>query len=517
MGVNLSEQTRIHIPLESEQRIGHHCGVFAIYYTAPTSTQRALADMQGPYYALQHRGQEGMGATLAFTDSVNKFSSVSTKKYEGLVKQNFKTLVGDMPDGIVKLALGQLRYSTSKGTSEESLQPCEGDYIFTSHNGNLTNPVDLLTEHPDLYQQHLDGMIHSDTYALHLAIEAHIKNGMPIAQAIETVTNKAEGSFMLMIMSPSEGALYVRSDPWLNRPAVVGHLNGNRGIIVASETPAFEDLAYKVGEINPGECIRISQSGVDKVFTDPRTKERKSCIFELIYFARPDGIVFGVPVSEYRYACGEWLAEQDYKAGFVPDLICGVQKSGLIAGEGYGARMRYLLSKDGRILPEQAANISQQTALLTSSYAGRNFLEPKDRQASAKLKYSVNERLVRGKDVVIVEDSLVRGDTSIVIDHKLKVAGARSVHMRVASPPIRHPCYMGIDFATYDELVAHNRTVEEVCAFIGANSLLYLDVDAANQIAYDLGSGQAGYCNACFDGKYYVPIDPNKMILKQPH
>jgi amidophosphoribosyltransferase len=330
---------------------------------------------------------------------------------------------------------------------------------------------------------------------------------------------------------PENNVLYGVTDPWNYRPLHMGRLKDGKGYVFSSETVATKDIVEDSFELGPGEGWRIVNGEPQKFFHDPRVVEgnphkveRQSCIFELIYFARPESTIFGVNVGEFRRACGEELARLDFEDGFIPDIVVPVRNSGTVGAEGYSRKMIELLMKNviGRAQHGEGISQSEITKIaglipvsgLQTNAHGRIFIESEDRQNKARKKFSVDTEVVAGRSIALIDDSIVRGDTSTVTNEMLLEAGAREVHNRSLSPKIISECYYGIDFADREQLIAAGRSEEEIANIINADSIRFLPIDSMMEIA-DRMAGHTGFCTSCFTGEYPNPVNPDELIMRR--
>ncbi len=451
--------------------LGEECGVFGAY------------DMDGGdvapsiYYglfALQHRGQESCG--IAVTDTYGD-RKVRTKKGLGLVNEVFDEEALAGLNG--NLGVGHVRYSTAGGSRAENAMPLVINYVkgtlAIAHNGNLTNAAKLRHELEytgAIFQTTTD----SEVIAYHIARERlHTKKA---EDAVKKAMEKIRGAYALVISSPRK-LIGVR-DPYGLKPLCIGK-QGNI-YFLASESCAISAVGAEfVRDVMPGEIVSFTRHGMksDMSMAIPPEKHAR-CIFEYIYFARMDSVIDQVNVYHARIIAGKALAEV-YPAE--ADLVVGVPDSGLVAAKGYS----------------EYSGIPYGMAFHKNSYVGRTFIKPRqsERENSVRIKLSVIEEVVRGKRIVMVDDSIVRGTTCANIIRMLKKAGATEVHVRVSSPPFLYPCYFGTDVPTDKQLIAHSRTPEQIREIIGADSLGYMKVEKLKEMVGDLG-----YCDACFTGNY---------------
>jgi len=448
------------------------CGVFGIY-GEPGSDVAGQAYVA--LYALQHRGQESCGI------AVNDDGLISYHRDVGLVPEVFtREVLAKLGTG--NIAVGHVRYSTTGNHNRSNAQPLVVRHIkgpmVLAHNGNLTNSVQLREN------LELDGAIfHSttDTEVLsHIITKQRMKAGS-IEEAISFAMGQVEGAYSLVVMSASK-LIGVR-DPWGFRPLCMGRLGD--AIIFASETCALDGIGAKlIRELDPGEIVVVSEKGIDSVRTHCGS-EGNLCVFEYVYFARPDSVIAGASVHKARLLAGKMLAREHPVEA---DVVIGVPDSGLDAALGYS----------------QESGIPYGVGFIKNRYVGRTFIQPSQgqRESAVRIKLNPIRETVEGKRVVLVDDSIVRGTTGGRIINLLKDAGAREVHLRVSSPPFLNPCYFGTDIDNRDKLIACQKTVPEIAELFGADSLGYLSVDGVSHIAAD---AKSGFCVGCFTGKYPLP------------
>jgi len=420
-------------------------------------------------YALQHRGQESAG--IASTDGAN----IHVHKSLGHVQEIFT------PDVIAQLpgevAIGHTRYSTAGDTSLMNAQPvvidCNKGKLALGHNGNLTNAIEVrrrLEHRGSIFQSTSDTEV-----IVHLIARSSARN---LSGAIADALNQVEGAYSLLLLTRDE--IYAIRDPRGFRPLCLGRLNG--AWVAASETCAFDliDAEY-AREVEPGEMVRISRSGIESIRFAPE-KPHQYCIFEHVYFSRPDSVVFGRPVNESRERLGRLLA-QEHPA--VADLVTPVPDSGVPAAIGYAAE----------------SGIPFRMGLIRNHYIGRTFIEPEQaiRDFGVKLKLNPVRRMLEGKRVVLVDDSIVRGTTSRKIVRLMREAGAAEVHVRISCPPTISPCYYGVDTPRREELIGANNSVEQIRQFLGADSLGYLSLKSMRAAVEDT---EGKFCTSCYTGSY---------------
>jgi len=441
------------------------CGVFGIY--APGEDVAKITFFA--LYALQHRGQESAGIAVSDGDHATLYKDM------GLVSQVFKEENLAPLQG--HIAIGHVRYSTADSSRRLSAQPFLLESrlgpVSISHNGNLVNSDELREE---LFERGVGLASSCDTETIIQLLAG--APGDTWAAKIRHLMTKAMGAYSITMLTKDR--LYAIRDPWGFRPLSMGQLNG--GWVVASESCALQTVgAHDIEEIPRGAILEFGPEGVVRHEGVPPGKSNL-CIFEYIYFARPDSILDGQLVQQVRQELGHQLAREHPADA---DLVMGVPDSATAAAVGYA----------------QESGIPYGEGLVKNRYIGRTFIQPNDRlrRAGVALKFNPLSQLLDGKRVVVVDDSIVRGTTSGPIVNLLRKAGAREVHMRISSPPIRHPCFMGVDMATYDELIAHRLTVEQVRQKIGADSLGHLSLEGMiKAVRRPISS----YCVSCFTGSY---------------
>jgi amidophosphoribosyltransferase len=455
------------------------CGIFGVYGHPDASALVALG-----LHALQHRGQEAAG--IVSYDQ----KQFHAERRMGLVSEHFtkSNVIDNLPGDA---AVGHVRYSTTGGTILRNVQPLFADLtgggFAVAHNGNLTN---ALTLRNDLVKQGAIFQSTGDTETI-LQLVARSKRGNTLSRLIDALF-QIEGAYSLVIMT-NKKLIGVR-DPLGIRPLVIGQLNGK--YILASETCALDIIdAEFVREVENGEIVVITQDGIESIKPFPPVKARP-CIFEYIYFARPDSVAGGLSVYECRKSFGRQLANESH---IEADLVIPVPDSGVPAAIGYA----------------EASDIPFELGIIRNHYVGRTFIEPTQtiRAFSVKLKHNANRILVDKKRVILIDDSIVRGTTSIKIVQMMREAGATEVHMRIAAPPIRHPDFYGIDTPVQDQLLAANNSLEEMCDFIGADSLAFLTVDGLYKaMGHKNGrdNDNPAYTDHCFTGDYPTQLQDQK-------
>jgi amidophosphoribosyltransferase len=458
----------------------HYCGVFGIF-GHPNAAELTYYGL----YALQHRGQESAGIV---TSDGRQFRE---HKGMGLVSQIFNGEV--LHDLVGHMALGHTRYSTTGSSNLRNAQPLTGNclrgQIAVAHNGNLTNAAVL---RDDLEAKGVMFQTTVDSEVILNLLAQPVLNGHE--NHIANVVTKLEGAFSLVIMTESE-MIGIR-DPHGFRPLCLGRVDD--GWVLSSETCALDLIHAKfVRDVEPGEIVVINRDGVHSIQAFPEQKRRAFCMFEYVYFARPDSTIAGRNVYKVRVEMGRELA-REYPVD--ADLILPVPDSGVYAGLGYS----------------EEAKIPFELAFIRNHYVGRSFLQPSQliRDFNVRVKLNLIEELVRGKRVIIVDDSIVRGTTCKARVKTLKEAGATEVHVRVSCPPHRNPCVYGIDFPDRNKLMAANHSVEAIRDYLNADSLHYLSPEGMVKAT---GLPKDGFCLACWDGNYPVAYDPetDKEIIER--
>ncbi len=458
------------------------CGVFGIYGHPEASNLTYLG-----LYSLQHRGQESAGIVTADGYALHAHRQM------GLVTDIFNEEIINKLKG--KNAIGHVRYSTAGSSDNKNTQPIlvtfDKGELAIAHNGNLTNARTLRNE---LEQQ---GSIFQSTTDTEVIIHLIAKSQEEkLVNRIIYALNRCKGAYSLLFLTPEN--LVAARDPNGFRPLVIGKLGNS--FVVASESCAFELIgAEYLREVEPGEIIVINENGLQSFKPFPEVKQ-SSCVFELIYFARPDSYLNNKSVYQVRKQLGKQLAREHPVEA---DVIVAVPDSGVPAAMGFSEEL----------------NIPNEMGLLRSHYIGRTFIEPQQsiRDFGVKLKLNAIKEVIKDKRVVIVDDSIVRGTTSRKIVKMVREAGAKEVHMRISSPPMKFSCFYGIDTPSREELIANSLSLDEINHYITSDSLGYLSIEGIqiaieNHKKYDEGES---YCNACFTGNYTVEITDSKLNLKQ--
>lgn len=455
--------------------LGEECGVFGAY---DLDGRDVAASIYYGLFALQHRGQESCG--IAVTDTFGQ-RRVLSRKGLGHVNDVFdEEELGKLKGN---LGVGHVRYSTAGGTRVENAQPLVINYVkgtlAIAHNGNLVNAVELRRELEytgAIFQTTID----SEVIAYHVARER--LNAKTAEEAVKNAMKKIKGAYALVVSSPRK--MIGARDPFGLKPLCIGKRDNTYFLASESCAVAAVDAEF-VRDVQPGEIVTITKDGIASDMSMAVPAERHArCIFEYIYFARTDSTIDGVNVYHSRIIAGKALAES-YPVE--ADLVVGVPDSGLVAAKGYS----------------EQSGIPYGMAFHKNSYVGRTFIKPKqrDRESSVKIKLNVIPEVVKGKRIVMVDDSIVRGTTCANIIKMLKHAGAEEVHVRISSPPFLYPCYFGTDVPSDEQLIAHSHTPEEIRKMIGADSLGYMEVSKLKDMA-----GGLGYCDACFTGNYPMEV-----------
>lgn len=460
----------------NDRRIGEECGVFAIYDPDGDVARSTYYGL----YALQHRGQESCGI------AVNNNRDISHYKDMGLVNDVFNEEILSKLNG--NMAVGHVRYSTTGESMRENAQPLVLRYskgnIALAHNGNLVNKDELAKElsvSGAIFQTTTDTEMIAYTIA-----KERLKSGS-VEEALEKTIDRLIGAFSLIVMSPQK--LIAARDPWGFRPLCMGRKG--KAIVFASETCALDSIGAEFErDLKPGEIVVVKDGEIKNIETHVGKKPHTMCIFEYLYFARPDSIIEGQSAHDSRMLAGKYLA-QEYPVD--ADVVIGVPDSGLSAAMGYA----------------QQSGIPYGIGFVKNKYIGRTFIQPSQamRENAVRIKLNVLKSTVEGKRVVMVDDSIVRGTTSKRIVSLLRNCGAKEVHVRSSAPPFMWPCFFGTDVPSREQLVACNYSMEGIRELIGADSLGFLSVDLLKKI---IPNANCGYCDGCFSGKYPVDIDIQK-------
>lgn len=467
----------IYIQTENQDKLREECGVFGAYDLDGGNVASTI------YYgllALQHRGQESCG--IAVSDTAGPKGKVLSHKDMGLVNEAFNAEIIEKLKG--DIGVGHVRYSTAGSSTRENAQPLVLNYVKgtlgLAHNGNLINAPQLRHELEytgAIFQTTID----SEVIAYHIARER--LNSKTVEEAVGRAMHKIKGAYSLVIMSPRK--LIGARDPFGFRPLCIGKRDNT--YLLASESCALDTVgATFVRDVQPGEIVTISpEKGIESDMSHALKGEKTArCVFEYIYFARPDSYIDGESVYHSRILAGKYLAMD---SPVEADMVVGVPESGNCAAMGYAME----------------SGIPYGTAFVKNAYVGRTFIKPgqKSRESSVQVKLNAIREPVAGKRIIMIDDSIVRGTTSDRIVRMLREAGAKEVHMRVSSPPFLWPCYFGTDVPAREQLIAYNRSVEEIRGIIGADSLAYLRQERLQEIVNGLD-----ICKGCFTGKY--PMEP---------
>ena len=454
------------------------CGVFGVF--SPDEDVARLTFFA--LYSLQHRGQESAGIASADGKRIRLFTGMG-RVSNVFNEESLSRLTGH-------IAIGHNRYSTSGSSRAANAQPIlvsnDSETIAVTHNGNVINATHLYDE------------LSKQGYSFHGTTDSEVianlilsSPGKSWVERIRYAMRRLQGAYSLVIITPRE--MYAVRDPLGVRPFCLGTID--HGWVVASETCALENIgANFIREIDPAEIVVIGENGVDSY---PGESDRKgTCIFEYIYFARPDSLINGKLLYPARQAMGAGLA-REYPVD--ADLVMGVPDSATAAATGYA----------------RESGIPVVEGLIKNRYVGRTFIEPDQRirDLGVKLKFNPLPQVLDGERVVVVDDSIVRGTTTPSVVKILRKAGAREIHMRICAPPIRYPCFLGVDMATRRELIAAQKSIPEICEFIGADTLGYLSIDGLIE-AVDLP--RDNFCLACFTGEYPIPVqlEMDKLALE---
>ncbi len=463
--MNSSEESII----EEDYRPKEECGVFGIYGHDHAANLTYLG-----LYSLQHRGQESAGIASSDGEHIYRYAGMGEVN-DVFTQEHIDNLEGNM-------AIGHNRYSTTGSSFLRNAQPfrassCLGPIVL-SHNGNLTNAGSIRHELEKV------GQIFQTTIDSEVVVHLMAKSGeKDFLEALIFALKKIKGAYSLLVMNRDK--LYAVRDPYGFRPLCIGRLD--KSPVVASETCALDMIdAEYVRDVQPGELIEISDQGIKSYFPFEK-REESLCVFEYIYFARPDSKIFGESVYQMRVQLGEMLAKQ---APVEADIVVPIPDSSNCAALGY--------SKE--------SGIPFELAMIRSHYIGRTFIEPtqKIRDLGVKLKFNVVESVVKGKRVVVVDDSIMRGTTMRKIIKMFRRAGAKEVHVRISAPPTRFPCFYGIDIPTHSELIAATHTIEEVRKYLRVDSIEYMTIDTMIDA---INRPDQKFCKACFNGDYPCPLE----------
>jgi len=453
-----------------EDKPRHYCGIFGVFGVADPARV-----IYNGLFALQHRGQEGNGIV------VSDGQKVRSVKVMGLVQETANRK--EFHDLHGHLGVGHVRYSTTGSPRPQNIQPlvveCLDGIWAIAHNGNLTNAQQLRRNYQEagaIFQTSTDSEV-----LLHLIADPMFRTR---PRRVERALAELQGAFAFLLMT--KDCVMAARDPYGFRPLSIGKLGA--GYVFASETCALEQVgAEYVRDVLPGELVTVDEKGIrSTTFCEPITGSLGQCIFEHVYFARPDSTLFGHSVHEVRFKLGQNLARE---APAKADIVIPIPDSGNVAALGYSLE----------------SGIPLDYGFIRNHYIGRTFIMPTagQRSNSADMKLAVVPGVVRGKRIVVVDDSLIRGTTSRRRVHSLREAGAREIHLRISCPPTRHPCYFGIDFPSRSELVAAENSIEDIRKFIGADSLAYLSLEGLRGSV----DHPTDFCNGCFTGVYPYAVE----------
>jgi len=459
----------IAIPHGSDGKLKDECGIVGIYGNPKAGNLAYLG-----LYALQHRGQESAGIATSDNHHIYRYAGMG-KVIDVFKQEHIDNLQGHM-------AIAHNRYSTTGSSYLRNAQPFRSESILgpivLAHNGNLTNAVSLrhdLEKKGHIFQTTIDSEV-----IVHLMAKSGIDDFL---EALVYALKQVRGAYSLLVMNRDK--IYAVRDPNGFRPLVLGKLGD--ATVIASETCAFDimDAEYE-REVEAGELVEISESGI-KSYRPFEKKEQSLCVFEYIYFSRPDSIIFNRSVYDMRIRLGRMLAHQ---APVEADIIVPIPDSSVCAAIGYS----------------REAGIPYELGLIRSHYIGRTFIEPtqKIRDFGAKIKYNVVRASVRGKRIVVVDDSIMRGTTMRKIIKMFRMAGAKEIHVRISAPPTTFPCFYGIDIPTRKELIAATHTIEEIRKYLRVDSIEYMSVATMLKALDEPGMR---FCTACFDGYYPCELD----------
>ncbi|MGI6104710.1 MAG: amidophosphoribosyltransferase [Raoultibacter sp.] len=466
------------LPGERPDRLEEECAVFGVYAKGEDVARMTTFGLQ----ALQHRGQESAGIAVGDGETILVYKDL------GLVTQVFDEASLAALDGFV--AVGHTRYSTSGGgTSWEAAQPhissIDTTLIALAHNGTLINTNTVrarLVDQGIQFRSFADSEVAAKTIGSATSETHHLRDG------IRQMMTEVEGAYAMVLASPD--SLYAFRDPCGIRPLCIGKLPDERGWVVSSETCGLDIVgAQYVRDVEPGEIVRFNEDGM---FSEQGIPARKhaACIFEYVYFARPDSVIDGQGVYQARRDMGRILAQE---APADADLVLGVPDSGVPSAMGYAFE----------------SGIPYADGIVKNRYVGRTFIQPTQamRQLGIRLKLNPLPSVIKDKRIVVIDDSIVRGNTSKKLIEMLRDAGAKEIHLRIVSPEVVWPCFYGIDTDTQDQLISATHSCEEVCEFIGADSLAYISLEG---LRASITTNHPGFCEACFSGEYPVEI-PDSM------
>ena len=451
-----------------------YCGLFGIF-GAPDAVQKTYFGL----YSLQHRGQESAGIASTDGEFIRCFTGMGT------VGRVFRSSRGVLEKLDNPIAIGHVRYSTTGASKAINSQPFLCEYsqgqVAVAHNGNLIN-ASLLRDEYEAYGSIFKSPTDTEIITHLLSKPTHVSNPDPLAH----VLNHLQGAYSLLFLFDSR--IEAARDPYGIRPLCIGQTKEG-AYVIASETCALDTISAKfIREVEPGEIVTLDKHGLSsRFFVKPGTITPAHCIFEHIYFAKQNSTIFGENVHEFRKKVGRQLAKEHPVDA---DVVIPVPDSGTSAAIGYA----------------EQSKLPFDMGLVRSHYIGRTFISPEQklRELQVKLKLAVIKEVVKGKRVVVVDDSIVRGTTTRGKIRALRQAGAKELHMRISCPPIRHPCFYGIDFPTKEELLANGRNLEQIRDFLEVDTVGYCSLDGVLSCA---AMPADHYCTACWSGKYRIPVD----------
>ncbi|WP_058484845.1 amidophosphoribosyltransferase [Defluviitalea phaphyphila] len=455
-----------------DDKFHDECGIFGIFNKNDYNTAKLT---YFGLYALQHRGQESAGI------AVNDNGTIIYHKEMGTVSEVFDEVILSHLQG--KISIGHVRYSTAGESLRENAQPLVIKYtkgnMAIAHNGNLVNADEI---RDDLEKKGFIFQTTTDSEVIAALLSRERIKHHSLEDALVKVMKQIRGAYSLLVMTPHK--LIAARDPLGMRPLCLGKKGDS--YIFSSETAALDTIGAEfIRDINPGEIVVVNEKDIRSIQTEV-TGESRMCIFEYIYFARPDSIIEGASVYKARLEAGKRLARE---FPVDADLVIGVPDSGLVAALGYS----------------RESGIPYGDGLMKNRYIGRTFIQPSQemREQSVRLKLNTFKEQIEGKKIIMIDDSIVRGTTSKRIVNMLREAGAKEIHMRISSPPVTYPCYFGIDTPHRQHLIASHSTVEEIRKIIGADTLQFLTIDSLKKTPV---GARCGFCTACFDGNYPVKV-----------
>lgn len=467
-----------------DDRVGEECGLFGIFGDSDAVTKTYFG-----LHSLQHRGQESAGIASSDGDSIQCYTDMGT------VSRVFRSGRGILEKLSNPIAIGHVRYSTTGTSKVLNSQPLLAEYsrgqVAVAHNGNLIN-ASLLRDEYEAYGSIFKSTCDTEIIIHLLAKPTHVSKPDPLGH----VLNHLQGAYSLLFLF--DNRIEAARDPYGVRPLCIGKIP-NGAYVVASETCAFDTIgADFIREVEPGEIVTLDKNGIhSRFFVKPETIKPSHCIFEHVYFAKQNSTIFGENVHQFRKKLGRQVAKEHPAAG---DVVTPVPDSGTSSAIGYA----------------EQSKIPFDMGLVRSHYVGRTFISPEQRQREleVKLKLAIIKEVVCGKRVVVVDDSIVRGTTTRGKIRALRQAGAKEIHMRVSCPPIRFPCFYGVDFPTKEELLANNRDLKEIKEFLEVDSIGYISLEGMLSC---VSLPEDHYCTACWNGKYPIPVDiaVNKFSLER--